>query len=77
MAPRIDIPPILAIAQLVAIQLAMSFEEQKMFGRFLSLTLPRFKGIKHEDSVEFLIACEERLYNLCLVESHGVEYTTF
>ena len=55
----------------------MSVEEQKMLGRFLKLSLPRFFGSPCEDTYKFLITCEDRLLNLGLVETCDVDYTTF
>lgn len=46
-------------------------------GRFIRLGPPRFSGAPGEDAYEFLVSCQERLHNLGLVESHGVDYTTF
>ena len=38
---------------------------------------PTYTGDLTEDAYEFIISCNERQHNLELVESHGVEYTTF
>ncbi|XP_055824820.1 uncharacterized protein LOC129893335 [Solanum dulcamara] len=55
----------------------MTMEEQKMLVRFIRFGLPRFSGVASEDAHVFLISCQKRLHNLGLVESHGIDYTTF
>lgn len=55
----------------------MTDTEQKMFGHFLRLGQPRFSTGPGEDAHDFIFGCEERLYNLGLLESHRVDYTTF
>lgn len=52
-------------------------EELKILGRFLRLTLLRFFSALDEDTYEFLVICEVRIYNLGIVETHDVDYTTF
>lgn len=41
------------------------------------MTPPRFTGDSCEDAFELLIAYENMLYNLGLVDTRGVDYTTF
>lgn len=48
-----------------------------MLGRFLRLALSRFSDASSKDAYGFLISFEDRLYNLGLVEPHGVDYTIF
>ena len=36
-----------------------------------------YTGDLAEDAYEFIVSCHERLHNLGLVESHGVDYTAF
>lgn len=55
----------------------MFIEEQKMLGRFLRLAPPRFSGALEEEAYEFLVTYEDRLHSLGLVETRGVDYTTF
>lgn len=55
----------------------MFVEEQRMLGRFFLLTLPRFVGASSKDAFVFLIVCEDRLPNLGLVKTHGINYITF
>ena len=38
---------------------------------------PTYTGDLAEDAYEFIVSCHERLHNLGLVESHGVDYTAF
>lgn len=54
----------------------MSNKGQKMLGRFFRLTLTRFSKAPSEDTYVFLVTCEDRLCNLDLVETHGINYTT-
>lgn len=46
-------------------------------GRLLRLTLPRFFVASGEDSYEFLVACEDWIHSLGLVETHWVDYTIY
>lgn len=41
------------------------------------MTPPRFFGAPGEDTFEFLTSCEDRLCDLVLVETRGVDYTKF
>ena len=56
---------------------SMTIDEQKMFGRFRLMNPPTYTGDLAEDAYEFIVSCHERLHNLGLVESHGVDYTAF
>lgn len=51
--------------------------KQKILGRFFRLTPPRFSGASGEDAYEFWVSCEDRLYNLGLVETCCVDQITF
>ena len=55
----------------------MTIDEQKMFGRFRLMNPPTYTGDLAEDAYEFIVSCHERLHNLGLVESHGIDYTAF
>ena len=46
-------------------------------GRFLRLTFPSFFSAPGEDAHKFLIAYEDRLCNLSLVETRGMYYIIF
>ena len=65
------------IASHLANRPSMTIDEQKMFGRFRLMNPPTYTGDLTEDAYEFIVSCHERLHNLGLVESHGVDYTTF
>lgn len=58
-------------------QLSISVNEHKMLGKFLRLPMPRFSSIPSEDACKFFIAYLDRLQNLGLVKTYGVDYTTF
>lgn len=55
----------------------MLINVQMILGRFLKLNLPRFFGAPSGDAYKFIVSYEDRLYNLGLVETHDVYYTTF
>lgn len=55
----------------------MTIEGKKILKRFIRLVPTRFSAALGEDAREFLISCHERLHNLLLVESHGVNFITF
>lgn len=55
----------------------MSVQEKAMLGRFLILAPPRFIGTYIEDAYDFLIFCVDRLHNLGLGETRGIDYTIF
>ena len=56
---------------------SMTIDEQKMFGRFRLMNPPTYTGDLAGDAYEFIVSCHERLHNLGLVESRGVDYTAF
>ncbi|XP_069151997.1 uncharacterized protein [Solanum lycopersicum] len=76
-APRLDSMEFPNITSHLANRPSMTIDEQKMFGSFRLMNPPTYIGDLTEDAYEFIVSCHERLYNLGLVESHGVEYTTF
>lgn len=55
----------------------MSVEEQRILCRLLRLALPRFFVALSNNAYEFFIGCKDKTYNFCLVETGGVDYTTF
>lgn len=55
----------------------MTSKKQKILGWSLRLSLLRFLRDLEKDAHEFFASCEERLYNLGLVNSYRVDYTTF
>ena len=56
---------------------SITIDEQKMFERFKLMNPPTYTGDLAEDAYEFIVSCHDRLHNLGLVESHGVDYTAF
>ena len=56
---------------------SMTIDDQKMFRRFKLMNPQTYTGDLTEDAYEFIASCHKRLHNLGLVESHGVNYTTF
>lgn len=67
----------LVVAQLVVTQPTMSVEKLRMLGRFLRLTPPEFSRAPGYDALNFVTTYEYKLHNLGLVETYGVDYTTF
>lgn len=55
----------------------MTYEEQKILGQFLRLALPRFTRAPCLNAFDFLSSFKKRLHYLGLVESHGINYSTF
>lgn len=55
----------------------MSSEDQRTLGKFLRLAPPRISGVPKEDAYEFLIAYKDRLHDLGLVETLGMDYIIF
>lgn len=51
----------------------MFVKEQKMLGSLLILTPTTFFGALGEDAHEFLVAYEDRIHNLGLVDSHSMD----
>ena len=68
--PRFSAPPVSANA-------AMSLFEQKSFERFVRLAPPRFDGISRYGAYDFLTECQDRLFNLGILEVHRVAYTSY
>lgn len=44
-----------------------------MLGRFLRLDLPKFSSAPSDNEYVFLLACEDRHYNLGFVETRGMD----
>ncbi|MUG03823.1 hypothetical protein ECC01_23010, partial [Bacillus tequilensis] len=76
-APRLDSIEFPDMTSHLVNRPSMSIDEQKMFGRFRLINPPTYTGDLAEDAYEFIVSCHERLHNLGLVESHGVDYTAF
>lgn len=77
MAPRVEVPLALVVTQPIVSQSSMEVEEQKMLGKFLILSPPKFIGSPNEDAYEFLDGYEKRINNLCLIKVNRVNYFTF
>ena len=43
---------------------SMTIDEQKMFGKFILMNPPTYTGALTNDAYEFIVSCNERLYNL-------------
>ncbi|XP_069142828.1 uncharacterized protein [Solanum lycopersicum] len=76
-APRLDSMEFPDMTSHLVNRPSMTIDEQKMFGRFRLMNPPTYTGDLAEDAYEFIVSCHERLHNLGLVESHGVDYTAF
>ena len=76
-APRLDSMEFPDMTSHLVNMPSMTIDEQKMFGRFKLMNPPTYTGHLAEDAYEFIVSCHERLHNLGLVESRGVDYTTF
>lgn len=48
-----------------------------MLGWFLILKFLRLYGALGKDTLDFLITYKDKFYNLGIVETRGVDYTTF
>lgn len=44
---------------------------------FVRLAPLRFNGISKDGAYDFLIECQDRLYNLGILEVHRVTYTSY
>lgn len=55
----------------------MSIEEYNILDRFYILFCSKFFSALGKDAYGFLIACKDKLHNLCLVETCCLDYTTF
>ncbi|XP_070057282.1 uncharacterized protein [Nicotiana tomentosiformis] len=49
----------------------------KLLDRWTRLHPPVFGGKCHEDAQDFIDRCRDRLHNMRILESHGVDFTTF
>ncbi|KAH0725137.1 hypothetical protein KY284_001002 [Solanum tuberosum] len=71
MAPlRFAAPPLFASA-------AISVAEQESFERFVRLAPPKFHSMAKEKSYDFLTKCQDRLFNLGILEAHGVSNPSY
>ncbi|XP_070055328.1 uncharacterized protein [Nicotiana tomentosiformis] len=66
--------PITAVA--LETRSAMDSDPQKLLDRWTRLHPPFFGGERHEDAQDFIDRCRDRLYNMRILESHGVDFTT-
>lgn len=67
--------PIIAVR--LEVMPTMSTEEQKMLERFQRLHPPHIDGDASQDAQNFVDRCHQMLHNFSLVESNGVDFTTF
>jgi len=51
---------------------AAAADPQKLLDRWTRLHPPIFGGERHEDPQDFIDRCKDRLYNMRILESHGV-----
>lgn len=77
-ASKIEVSPTLIVSQLVVTQLVfsqsiMSSKQYKILGKLLRLSLQRFSDALDRDAYVFLIAYEDRLHNLGLIETPSIE----
>ncbi|XP_070011171.1 uncharacterized protein [Nicotiana sylvestris] len=56
---------------------AANGDSQKLLDRWTRLYLPVFEGERHEDAQDFIDRCRDKLHNMRILESHGVDFTTF
>ncbi|XP_070015059.1 uncharacterized protein [Nicotiana sylvestris] len=52
-------------------------EPHKLLDRWTRLHPHVFGGKRHEDALDFIDRCRDRLHNMRILESHGVDITTF
>lgn len=51
--------------------------QPKMLEQFIKLGSPRFTNVVGDNTNKSLVCWQERFHNMCLVECHGVHYTSF
>ncbi|XP_070032949.1 uncharacterized protein [Nicotiana tomentosiformis] len=56
---------------------AVAADPQKLLDRWTRLHPPIFGGDRHEDPQDFIDHCKDRLYNMRILESRGVDFATF
>ncbi|XP_070039152.1 uncharacterized protein [Nicotiana tomentosiformis] len=56
---------------------AAACEPQKLLDKWTRLHPPVFGDEQHEDPQDFIDRCRDRLYNMSILKSHGVDFTTF
>lgn len=47
------------------------------FERFVRLASPRFDGTAEDGTYDSLAMCQDRLFNLSILEAYGVAYTLY
>lgn len=65
-ASKVEVSPTSMVAQLVVSHSTKFVEGQNILGIFLRLALPTFSSALSEHAYEFLINCEDRLYDFDL-----------
>ncbi|XP_070042517.1 uncharacterized protein [Nicotiana tomentosiformis] len=55
----------------------MDGDTQKLLDRCTRLHPPVFGGERHKDVQDFIDRCRDRLHNIRILESYGVDFTTF
>ncbi|XP_070048142.1 uncharacterized protein [Nicotiana tomentosiformis] len=56
---------------------AVAADPHKLLDRWTRLHPPVFEGERHEDPQDFIDWCKDILYNMRILESHGVDFATF
>ncbi|XP_070056494.1 uncharacterized protein [Nicotiana tomentosiformis] len=56
---------------------AASVDPQKLLDRWTRLHPLVFGGKRHEDPQDFIDRCKDRLHNMSILESYGVNFATF
>ncbi|XP_070020749.1 uncharacterized protein [Nicotiana sylvestris] len=68
-------PPVAAVAPQP--KPAVDGDSHKLLDRWTRLYPPVFEGERHEDTQDFIDRCRDRLHYMRILESHGVDFTTF
>ena len=63
-APRLDSMEFPDMTSYLVNKPSMTIDEQKMFGKFILMNPPTYTGALTNDAYEFIVSCNERLYNL-------------
>ncbi|XP_070037269.1 uncharacterized protein [Nicotiana tomentosiformis] len=56
---------------------AAAGEPHKLLDRWTRIHPPVFEGERHKNPQDFIDRCRDRLHNMRILESHGVDFTTF
>lgn len=72
-----SIAPTLLMVPLSSISLVVSTVVLNNFDRFVQLDSSHFDGTTEDSSYGFLSECQDQLYNLSILESYGVAYTSY